>query len=484
MATSRFSIVESYKLAAGDLVLLPFLKKTALFAPGKLTAGLRGASAGEKAGASSTVCAGKVGRGRFLGLAKRVDSSDYSDLDGMKIAVSESLARVRKERLKRVVLLLDGKRGGEFCRAAHEGAVLGGYCFDKYLKERRDPVAVVAVVGKALKAARAQARKDAELFAEVNSGRDIINEPGNAANPATVAAHFRRAGRRAGMRIEIWDRKRLEREKCGGVLAVGSASATPPRLVIGRYSPRRSSGEHLVLVGKGVTFDTGGYSLKAGPGMGMMKCDMGGASATFHAACAIARLKLPVKVTVITPLVENAIGRGGYRPGDILRTRSGRTVQVDNTDAEGRLILTDALTIAGEQKPTMVIDAATLTGACVVALGNEIAALYASDKRLARKITAAGETCGEAFWEMPLYAAYRNGLKTPAADIKNVTGDRWAGSITAALFLRNWAPEKVPWAHLDIAGTIFSEKPVKHLGPGAQGFAIKTLVELARGLAE
>ncbi len=382
------------------------------------------------------------------------------------------------------MVLLDGKRGGEFCRAVHEGAVLGGYRFDKYLGKRKPSLPVVAAVGSAVRKERVRARTDAALFAEVNAGRDIVNEPGNVANPSSVAAAFRRAGRKAGMRVEVWDRRRLEREKCGGVLAVGGASATPPKLVIGRYSPRKSCAEHLVLVGKGVTFDTGGYSIKPPAGMGSMKCDMGGAAATFHAACAIARLKLPIKVTVVTPLVENAIGGSAYRPGDILRTRSGRTVQVDNTDAEGRLILADGLDIAGELKPTVVVDAATLTGACVVALGTEIAAVYASEKRLATKIIAAGETWGERFWQMPLYAPYSQGLKTPAADIRNISGDRWAGSITAALFLENWAPKNVPWAHLDIAGSVFSDKAVKHLGPGAQGFAIMTLVELARGLCE
>jgi len=398
MSTSRFSIVEGYRPTGGDLVLLPFLRKTALFSAGNLDPVLRGAAAGDEAGAVSTVHAGRAGRGRLLAMAARIDNSAYPDLDGAKIAVSRALERARKENLKRVVLLLDGKRGERFCAAVHEGAALGGYSFDKYLAKRPAPLAVVAVLGNGASAARKQARRDARVFAEVNAGRDIINEPGNAANPATVAAHFRRAGRKAGLRVAIWDRKRLERERCGGVLAVGGGSATPPRLLIGRYSPRRSSGEHLVLVGKGVTFDTGGYSLKPGQGMGAMKCDMGGAAAMFHAACAIARLKLPVKVTAITPLVENAIGRGGYRPGDILRTRSGRTVQVDNTDAEGRLILADALTIAGEQKPTLVIDAATLTGACVVALGPEIAGLYSTDKNLAGRISSAGEACGEAFW--------------------------------------------------------------------------------------
>jgi leucyl aminopeptidase len=482
MATSTFTINADLGVRSGDLIVLAFLRKSALFERGRLPAELRGAGAGAEAGSSATAFAGKLGRSKVLALAVRIDSQDRSDAEGLKIAVRRAMDRAGAENLKRVVVMLDAERGARFARAAHEGAALGGYRFDRYLAKRKKPVPVVAVLGRGARAGRKEARGDAAVFAEVNAARDLINEPANVANPPGMARALRRAGRRAGMRVEVWDKRRLKREKCGGVLAVGSASATPPHLVIGRHLPKRSRGGHLVLVGKGVTFDTGGYSLKPGTGMAAMKCDMGGAAAVFHAACAMARLELPLRVTVITPLVENAVSGTGYRPGDIIRTRSGRTVQVDNTDAEGRLILADGLDIAGDQKPTLVVDAATLTGACVVALGTEIAGVYASEKSLARKIVAAGREWGESFWEMPLHKPYAADLKTPAADIRNISGHRWAGSITAALFLQHWAPEKVPWAHLDIAGTVFGEKASRHFGPGAQGFGVKTLVELARGL--
>jgi leucyl aminopeptidase len=380
----------------------------------------------------------------------------------------------------RVLVFLNSAGGRELLPAAHEGAVLGGYRFDRYLQKKWKPVPVQAVIGKGVTAIRKVLRSNAIVFEETNAARDIINEPGNAANPATVAAHYRRAGLRAGMKVEVWNEKKLVREKCGGILAVGNASVVRPRMVIARYTPRGRNLKHLVLVGKGVTFDTGGYSIKPGAGMGAMKCDMGGSAAVFHAACAVARLKLPVKVTAITPLAENAIDGKGYRPGDILRSRSGKTVQVDNTDAEGRLILIDALDVAAELKPDVIIDAATLTGACVVALGTEIAAVYATEDKLAQRIVNSGRSWGEAFWHMPLYKPYAAGLKAPVADVRNITSDRWAGSITAALFLQHWVPDKVDWAHLDIAGSAFSDKAVNHLAEGAQGFGVKTLAELAR----
>lgn len=485
MTTARFTVEERYRPRAGDLLVLPYLKKTALFADSRLPGTLRPAAAPKDPGASAVSFAGRVGRGKgadVLAIAARVDTKDRPDAEGVKAAVARAIEAAKREKRKRVVVALDARNGADFAASAHEGAALGGYRFDRYKKEKTPVAPVVAVLGRSAKRARREVRLNAPLFEEVNAARDLANEPGNVANPAHLARAFTRAGRRVGMRVEVWDRKRLAHEGCRAILAVGSASATPPRLVIGRYTPRRRARGHLALVGKGVTFDTGGYSLKPSANMHEMKGDMSGAAAAFHAACVAARWKLPLRVTVVTPLVENAVSGSGYRPGDILRTRAGRSVQVDNTDAEGRLILTDALDVAASFEPTVLVDVATLTGACMVALGTEIAGLYVSKRSLAREIVAAGEAWGERFWEMPLYKPYAKQLKTPLADLKNI-GERWGGSINAALFLQHWVPPSLPWAHLDIAGPAFGEKGVNHLGPGSRGFAVKTLSELARRLA-
>jgi leucyl aminopeptidase len=480
MAKSGFKIESKLTLRDGDLLLLTFDGSKPLFKAADLHPEIRPVRSEKRDQSWVTVYAGKLSGKRLLVLATDLKSKDRELVQQMKIAVSKAVACCRREGLRRIQVPLSGNKAIKLSAAVHEGAVLGGHCFDRYLAKKTRIVPVQAVVSqKQLGAARSKARQNAIVFQEVNSGRDLISEPANIATPAFIASTFRKAGKASGLQVTVWDRKRLEKENCGGVLAVGGASSVPPRMVIGRYRPTGKAARHLVLVGKGVSFDTGGYSLKLPSGMGDMKADMAGAAAVFFATCAIARLKLPLKVTVITPLVENAIGQGGFRPGDILKTRSGKTVQVDNTDAEGRLILADALDVAAGMKPDMVLDVATLTGASVVALGLEIAALFSNDSRLASAIIAASAETGEMFWELPLYRPYAKGLRGPTADIRNLAGDRWGGAIVAALFLQNWIPEDLSWAHLDIAGSVFGDKILCHLGPGGKGFGIKTLVEFA-----
>ncbi len=480
MAKSCFKIGSKLMLRDGDLLLLTFDEGKPLFKAAELPRGIRPVKFKERDQSWLTVFAGKLSGKRLLVVAVDLKSKDRDRDQQMKIEVSKAVTCCRREGLRRIQVPLSGNNANKLSAAVHEGAVLGGHCFDRYLAKKTKIVPVLAVLSqKQLGVARSKARQNAVVFQEVNSGRDLISEPANIATPAFIASTFRKAGKAAGLQVTVWDRKRLEKENCGGVLAVGGASSVPPRMVIGRYRPAGKAAKHLVLVGKGVSFDSGGYSLKPSSGMGDMKADMAGAAAVFFATCAIARLKLPLKVTVITPLVENVIGQGGYRPGDILKTRSGKTVQVDNTDAEGRLILADALDVAAGMKPDMVIDLATLTGSCVVALGLEIAALFSNDTGLASAIIAAGAETGEMFWELPLYRPYAKGLRAPAADLRNIVGDRWGGAIIAALFLQNWVPEDLAWAHLDIAGSALGGKALGHLGPGGKGFGIKTLVEFA-----
>lgn len=314
----------------------------------------------------------------------------------------------------------------------------------------------------------------------VNRARDLLNEPPSIINPVTLAEQFVSMGKEAGLKVTVWDEKKIQKEGMNALLAVGKGSTYPPRLVIGEHRSRKSKA-HLILVGKGVTFDTGGYCLKPADAQIGMKFDMGGAAACFCAACAISKAKIPLNLTVITPICENAISSTAYKTTDVIVTRAGKSVQVDNTDAEGRLILADALSLAAEKRPNWLIDVATLTGACVVALGEDIAGLMGQHKGLIDTIMAAGQYSGELFWELPLHMPYREQLKTEIADIKNI-GKRWGGALTGAIFLKEFVPDEIPWVHADIAGPAVKEEPLGHLGKGAKGFGVKTLYFTAKRL--
>ena len=280
--------------------------------------------------------------------------------------------------------------------------------------------------------------------------------------------------------MTVWDEKRLFKEKCGGILAVGGGSASKPRLVMASYSPAKAK-THLALVGKGVTFDSGGYSLKPSKSMTEMKFDMGGAAMMFGAVCAIAALKLPVMVTTYLPLAHNAISQDSYNVSDVVTTRSGQTVEVHNTDAEGRIILSDALTVACEHKPDFLIDSATLTGAAVVGLGEDIAAVYGTSKKMVNQMLLAADAAGEYMWHMPLHMEYDSQLESVIADMKNIGGS-WGGSITAALFLKRFVKDVNNWMHIDIAGPGCKIDPLEHLGKGAKGFGISSIVQFAKTL--
>jgi leucyl aminopeptidase len=263
----------------------------------------------------------------------------------------------------------------------------------------------------------------------------------------------------------------------GAYLGVAQGSELPPKFIHLTYRPSGSVQRRVALVGKGLTFDSGGYNLKvAGSQIEMMKYDMGGSAAVLGAARAIGELRPEgVEVHVIVASCENMISGGALHPGDILTASNGKTIEINNTDAEGRLTLADALVYACKLEPDAVVDLATLTGACVIALGEEIAGLWSSSDGLAEALVAAGQSGGEALWRMPLQSSYREGLKSPVADMKN-TGPRPGGSITAALFLQDFVPKDLPWAHLDIAGTVWSDKGRGADPAGATGFGVRTLV--------
>ena len=480
MANCDFFIEKAYK-PEEDLILFFFLdEKTPIFDKEKLPQELKDIEPSSEQGKSKTAFCGILDGKPFISKAVRLDDKNLSPREVMKKSISSAISQAKDEGLKRVIVFIK-KEYQDLLETAQEGAILGGYKFDKYLEKKWEPPAVVAVYDGAMTKKLKEILKEKKtLFSWVNFARDILNEPPNEVHPESLAEIFKKEGKRAGLKITVWDEKRLLKEKCGGILAVGKGASKKPKLVIGEYKPRRPKA-FLALVGKGVTMDTGGYCLKPPKSQMGMKYDMGGAAMTFSAACAIAELKLPYHILVLTPLVENDISSSSFHTQDIIKMRNGKTVQVDNTDAEGRLILGDALTLASEKRPDFIIDAATLTGACVVALGEDIAGLFSRDEGLSSKIQEVAKRADEYLWPLPLHMPYMEQLKAEIADLKNI-GSRWGGAITAALFLQNFVDEDIPWAHIDIAGPSVKEEPLGFLGKGAKGFGVKTLFELVKAL--
>jgi leucyl aminopeptidase len=311
----------------------------------------------------------------------------------------------------------------------------------------------------------------------VELARQLVAAPPNVATPAALADAAATIAVDHGLELKVLERSDCEALGMGAYLGVAQGSDLPPKFIHLIYRPAGETRRRVALVGKGLTFDSGGYNLKvAGSQIDMMKYDMGGSAAVLGAMRAIAQIRPEgVEVHAIVASCENMISGGAMHPGDILTASNGKTIEINNTDAEGRLTLADALVYAGKLEPDAIVDLATLTGACVIALGEEIAGLWSCSDALAEALLAAGQAGGESFWRMPLRSSYKDGLKSAFADLKN-TGPRPGGSITAALFLQDFVPKDLPWAHLDIAGTVWSDKG-RGLDPaGATGFGVRTLV--------
>ncbi|WP_148575030.1 leucyl aminopeptidase [Nocardioides caldifontis] len=388
-------------------------------------------------------------------------------------------------------------------RAAVEGWSLGGYSFDTYRTRRSDdrPGEVVVLCEDARKAEFTQALTEAQVVVDaITRTRDWVNTPPGDLRPTAFAeavAALGKARKKAltatekpakgvkGVKVTVLDEQELEARGCGGILGVGRGSDNPPRLVQLSYEPAGATA-HLALVGKGITYDSGGLSIKPGSSMTTMKMDMAGAAAVVNATFAIAELGLPVRVTTFAPMAENMISGSATRPGDVLTMYGGKTVEVLNTDAEGRLVLADALVHAREAKPDVVVDVATLTGACMVALGDRVTGLFGNDDGLVARIREVGERAGEALWPMPIPEEMGEKVRgnSKIADLAQHNSERWGGASYAAAFLREFVDD-LPWAHLDIAGPAYNEKGAYgHVPTGGTGVAVATLVELARDLGE
>jgi leucyl aminopeptidase len=365
-------------------------------------------------------------------------------------------------------------------QAVAEGFALGAYRFTKY---RSDPkpsqIRSVTVIGGGGSRARAALERGARIAEAVGVARDLVNEPGGSLTPPAFADELRALAKRSGLEVKVLTESAINKAGYAGLLAVNRGSTSPPRWVELTYEPESAARMTVALVGKGVTFDSGGLSIKPTDGMVGMKGDMGGAAA-IAAALSVARdVGVRVRVRAFLPLTDNMLGGDAQRVGDVIRYRDGTTVEVLNTDAEGRLILADGLVAASEEKPAAIVDVATLTGAAVVALGNKVAAVLGNNESFTAQVQAAADAAGEPLWPLPLYGEYARDLESKVADLKNV-GGRAAGTIVAALFLRRFVGEGIPWAHLDIAGPAFGDNDDGEQSAGGTGYGVRTLVELLR----
>lgn len=390
--------------------------------------------------------------------------------------------------VKSIALSLDGASAGpEDVTAIAEGAITGAWEPDKY---KTDPnktekqISSFAIVTDNASGFASALERGKVIGEAQNFTRDLINEPGNKLTPAALADHAKQMAGSNGLACEILDAAAMEKLGMGALLGVAQGSPLPPFLIVLRYRPNQASGkdhlaDHLALVGKGVTFDTGGVSIKPSESMDKMKYDMAGAAAVIGAMEAIAKLKPEIPVSAFVPTVENAVGGKAQRPGDIVTTMSGKTVEVLNTDAEGRLILADALTYANRQNVTHIVDAATLTGAIAIALGHYNVGAFTNHQLFLDRLLGAARLAGEKMWPLPMDEEYKEYLKSSFADLPNI-GGRYGGSITAAWFLKEFA-DPTPWVHLDIASTAWLDDAKPWMAKGPSGVAVRTFVELALG---
>ena len=469
------------KVEADALVALVYAEETAPAELASVTACLEELkSSGEFTGKSGEIAVLYQPEGlaakrlAIVGAGKR----GTFDAAGLRRAVGATVRSLKQKGVKTLAWWL----GSGDIRAAVEGAILGNFDPDRLKttsKESKALESFMLVVPSVDGEAQAAFDRGRILADSQNFTRELVNEPANLLTPAILADRAKAMAAEGGLECEVLDQDRMRQLGMGSLLGVAQGSAEPPALIIVRYRPaaQPTSSDHLALVGKGVTFDTGGVSIKPADGMEKMKYDMAGGAAVLGAMRAIAQLKPAIPVTAFVPAVENMVGARAQRPGDIVTSLSGKTIEVLNTDAEGRLILIDALTYAQRLGCTHLVDAATLTGAIVVALGNvNIGAFTNNDAFLSKVMTAAkGE--GEKAWQMPMDDDYKEQLKSAFADLGNI-GGRPGGSVTAAWFLREFVGE-TPWVHLDIAGTAWLDDAKPFMAKGPSGVCVRTFTNLA-----
>jgi leucyl aminopeptidase len=431
---------------------------------------------------SITLLAGEPRKVTLLGLGKEEELTIRS----LRAALYNVGKITKKQRDARIAVAVGCSipklSDDEATRTAADYLSQADYKYDAYITVKKDenPPAITATFVPFGDADPKRLDKEAKAIAAgVRTVRDLGNAPSNELTPARLAERAAEVAKAHGIKCTVYDKRAIEKMKMGGLLAVNKGSAEEPRFIVLEYAPRRAK-THVALVGKGITFDSGGISIKPAEKMEEMKFDMCGAAAVIGTMQAAALLALNVRITGVIASTENLPSGSAYKPGDIIRTMSGKTIEVVNTDAEGRVILADALHYASQQKPDHIIDYATLTGACVVALGSEAAGLFSNNDELARKLIESGERTGERLWRLPEWDEYKELIRSDWADMKN-SGGRWGGAISAALFLKEYV-DCASWAHLDIAGTAYAEHENAREARGATGAGVRVTVSFLESL--
>jgi leucyl aminopeptidase len=371
----------------------------------------------------------------------------------------------------------------ESAQALSEGSILGLYQFTDFKTEERDKIKHINYItilcpAKNLRKAKNGTERGRIIAEAVNMARDLTNEPANKGIPSMLANEAKKIAKKYRLKVKVLGKKQIQKLGMHGLLGVSSGSAQEPKFIVLEYNSRKKNS--IAIIGKSITFDSGGLDLKPESKMDEMKYDMAAGAAVLGIMQVASQLKLPMKLIGILPAAENVIGADAMRPGDILKSYSGKTIEVLNTDAEGRLTLADALAYASKQKPKQIIDMATLTGACIVALGSHAAGMLGNNEKLMNSIEKAGEKSHERVWQLPLWQEYKDQMKSDIADIKNLDYEGGAGTITAAAFLNKFVgskKNKIPWVHLDIAGTGWASKSTSYSPKGATGYGVRLMIQ-------
>lgn len=419
----------------------------------------------------------------LLGLGKKADIS----AEKIRTSVAKALRKAKELKAKSLGIAMIEAEGiciKRITKAIYEGLILADYKFDKYKSDRKESslkeAYIVAVKEEDLERAKEALEEGKVLVEATILARDLVNEPANVLYPKELGKRAKKAGEEYGFEVEVFDEDKIEELGMKAFLEVAKGSERAPRFIVMRYFGDKENQEEILgLVGKGLTYDAGGYSIKPTDGMVTMKSDMGGSAAVIGAMSAIAKMKLKINVVAVVAACENMISGRSYKPGDIISSMAGKTIEVLNTDAEGRLTLVDAVHyVIEKEKATNVIDIATLTGAVLVALGTDVTGVVTNNQEFYKELEKASEISGEKVWQLPAFDEYKKLIKSDIADLKNI-GGRYAGSITAGLFIGEFVQDK-PWLHLDIAGTAWSEKENDYISKGGTGAGVRTLYYLAK----
>ncbi len=413
-----------------------------------------------------------------LGMGKKQELTTNK----IRSAIAEVCRYLRGRGVSRIASVIFGDGASKITtnsavQAMAEGVVLGLYTFRRYMTKKENGLGEIkelTIFGK-IKKSMEQAITKGKIIAEAaNYARDMVNEPGNYMTPTQMASAARQLAKKYGLKIQVFDKDKMKELGMGGLLGVARGSQQPPKFIILSYKGRQSSEIDLGLVGKGITFDSGGISIKPSESMADMKGDMAGAAAVLATLSAVAQLKPAINVTAFVPTTENLPSGTALKPGDVISAMNGKTIEVLNTDAEGRLILADALSYAVKSGARAIVDTATLTGACQIALGKITSGAFTNNQSLLDRVIAAANEAGEPAWQMPMFDEYKEFIKSDVADIKNI-GNRYGGAITAAKFLEEFV-DKTPWVHIDFTGD--TDKDKGYLVKGATGVPVRTLINL------